>query len=189
MSGLVLARRRFTTICLSIALMAFGAGLSKADQAERAAIDAAADLALQQLYSENPGAQTLAGKAEALLIFPSITKAGLGVGAQAGKGVLRQADESVAYYRTRGVSFGFQAGAQTFGYVLMFMTDSAYQEFLSKNGFELGVDASVAVIEAGASATIDTTNVKADTLAIVFNEKGLMYSATIEGSKISRLDI
>lgn len=189
MSALTLARRHFTTICLSAALMAFGAGALKADQAERAAIDAAADLALQQLYAETPGARDLAGKAEALLVFPTITKAGLGVGAQAGKGVLRRDGESLAYYRTRGVSIGFQAGAQTFGYVLMFMTEDAYQRFLASKGYEVGVDASVAVIETGASATLDSTNMKADALAIVFNETGLMYSATIEGSKISRLDI
>jgi lipid-binding SYLF domain-containing protein len=123
------------------------------------------------------------------LVFPKITKAGLGIGAQAGKGVLRSNSQSVGYYRTRGISFGAQAGAQTYGYVLMFMTENALNEFRSKKGFEVGVDGSVAVIEAGASANIDTSSIKSDTVAVVFNEAGLMYNLTIEGSKISKLDI
>ena len=189
MFGSRIGRRAALMATLSTVAMLLASRGSVANEAERAAIDAAADLALQQLYSENAGAQTLVDKAVAVLVFPKITKVGLGVGAQAGQGVLRQGGQSIAYYRTRGLSFGAQAGAQTFGYILLFMTDGAYDRFVASNGFEVGVDASLALIEAGATATVDTTNATVDTLAMVFNETGLMYNLSIEGSRISRLDI
>lgn len=183
-------RRFLLTLCLTAAVAMFGsADTARANAEERAAIDAAADLALSELYAKNEGAQQLAEKAEAILVFPKITKAGLGVGLQGGKGVLRQGGASKAYYKTRGISVGAQAGVQTYGYVLMFMTASAYEKFASKRGYELGVDGSVAVLEAGVTANIDTASLKSDTVALIFNEQGLMYTLTIEGSKISKLDI
>ncbi|MEM8631202.1 MAG: YSC84-related protein [Pseudomonadota bacterium] len=171
---------------VAVALTGFAAA---ADEAERKAINSGADLALQQLYSENPSAKQLADKATAVLVFPTITKAGLGVGAEAGKGVLRVGGKSIAYYRTRGLSFGAQAGAQTYGYVVLFMTQAAYDSFVAKKGYELGVDGSIAVVDAGATAEIDTKSLKSDTIGIVFNEKGLMANLSIEGSKISQIDI
>jgi lipid-binding SYLF domain-containing protein len=37
----------------------------------------------------------------------------------------------------------------------------------------------------GTSGNVDTNTIKAPVFAIVMGEKGLMYSATLEGSKIS----
>ena len=44
--------------------------------------------ALSQLYAKLPKAKELGGKAVAVLVFPSITKAGLGIGGQYGEGAL-----------------------------------------------------------------------------------------------------
>lgn len=159
--------------------------VSAADNAE---VDALANASLEKLYQENAAAKELASSAVAKLIFPKITKAGLGVGGEVGKGVLRVGDLKDGYYRTVSLSIGAQAGFQTYGYVILFMTQDALDNFKSKKGFELGVDGSVAVIETGASVEVDTTNIKADTIGFVFDEAGLMANATIEGSKITRLD-
>jgi lipid-binding SYLF domain-containing protein len=190
MTGNTITRRALLALGLGAGLAFAGPGsIAAASEAERTAINAAADLALQQLYGQNGNAKTLADKAAAVLVFPKITKAGLGIGGEAGKGVLRKGGESVAYYRTRSISFGLQAGAQTYGYVLMFMTENALAEFMAKNGYEIGVDGSVAVLDKGVSAGVDTNSIKADAIAIVFNESGLMYNLAIEGSKIQKLDI
>jgi lipid-binding SYLF domain-containing protein len=145
-------------------------------------------VALGKLYAENAAAEQLSQTAVAKLIFPKITKAGLGVGGEVGKGVLRVGEMKDGYYRTVSLSIGMQAGFQTYGYVLMFMTRDALDDFKSSQGFELGVDGSVAVIDAGATVDIDTTNLQAATIGFVFDESGLMANATIEGSKITRLD-
>lgn len=156
--------------------------------ADNAEVDALATASLTKLHEENSAAKELSQKAVAKLIFPKITKAGLGVGGEIGKGVLHVGDSKDGYYRTLSVSVGAQAGFQTYGYVILFMTQEALDNFKSKKGFELGVDGSVAVIETGATVEVDTTSIKADTIAFVFDEAGLMASATIEGSKITRLD-
>ena len=156
--------------------------------ADNAEVDVLANASLAKLYDENSAAKELSQNAVAKLVFPKITKAGLGVGGEVGKGVLHVGDSKDGYYRTLSLSVGAQAGFQTYGYVVLFMTQEALDNFKSKKGFELGVDGSVAVIETGATGEVDTTSIKADTIAFVFDEAGLMASATIEGSKITRLD-
>lgn len=151
-------------------------------------IDALAGAALQTLYAENAAAAELAKSAKGVLIFPSIKKAGLGIGGEVGKGVLQIDGVTDGYYRTLSVSIGFQAGFQSYGYAILFLTQAALDGFKSKKGFELGVDGSVAVLDAGASVDIDTNNLQADTVGFVFDEAGLMANATLEGSKITRLD-
>src|SRR4029453_15335391 len=52
-----------------------------------------------------PLAKTLESKAHAILVFPEITKAGLGVGGQYGEGTLLKAGKAGAYYKTTVSSF------------------------------------------------------------------------------------
>ena len=83
------------------------------------------------LYATTPGAKALADKSKAILIFPSIVKGGFIVGGQFGDGALRKRGRTVGYYRSLAASYGFQAGAQSFGYVLFFM-DEASLHILTK---------------------------------------------------------
>ena len=80
-----------------------------------------ANASLQQLYASVPAAKALGAKANAILVFPKVTKAGLGVGGQYGEGALLKGGKAVAYYSTAGASVGLQAGAQTYTYALFFM--------------------------------------------------------------------
>ena len=69
----------------------------------------------------------------------------------------------------------------------MFMTPTALAGFQARSGWEIGVDGSVALITVGAGGQIDTNNVLDPIIGFVFNNKGLMYNLTLEGSKISRI--
>lgn len=180
---------RALTLALTLALASLVGAAAQASEGERAAIDAGADAALEKVLSEDRRAERLSLDAIAILIFPEITKAGLGIGAEGGKGVLRVNGESTAYYRTNSISFGAQAGFQTYGYALFFFSQEALDKFTSSKGYEIGADASVAILEAGVTAEVDTTDLRTDTVGIVFDESGFMASAAIEGSKISELDI
>ena len=139
------------------------------------------------LMAVNPHAAALAKDAKAVLIFPEITKAGLGIGASGGKGVMLTRERHLGYYKTTSITVGAQAGVQTYGYVVMFLTDAALEKFTSKKGYKLGVDGSFVVIDAGATAEFDTTTLKADTVGFVFDEKGLMLNLVLEGSRIKEL--
>ena len=86
-----------------------------------AELASASQAALQQLYASVPLAKELGPKAHAILVFPKVTKAGLGVGGQYGEGALLKGGTAVAYYKTTGASFGLQAGGQQYGYAMFFM--------------------------------------------------------------------
>ena len=64
--------------------------------------------ALQKLYGSAELAKQLGPKAQAILVFPKVTKAGLGIGGQYGEGALLKGGNAVAYYKTTGASFGLQ---------------------------------------------------------------------------------
>lgn len=83
--------------------------------ATAAEISRDANKALQDLYAKVPAAKTIGAKAQAILVFPTITKAGLGIGGQYGDGALIKGGKVVGYYNTSGLSTGLQAGAQQFG--------------------------------------------------------------------------
>ena len=83
--------------------------------ASKAEINRDVDAALAILYAKDPDARALAGRAKAVLVFPSIVKAGFLLGAQYGDGALRAKGRTVGYYNTVAASYGLQAGVQTFG--------------------------------------------------------------------------
>jgi len=68
----------------------------------------------------------------------------------------------------------------------MFMTEKALKKFRDNKGWEVGVDASVALIEVGAGGSLDTTNLKQPIPGFIVGQKGLMYNLTLEGSKMTK---
>lgn len=144
--------------------------------------------ALNQLYAKVPAAKTLGSKASAILVFPSITKAGFGIGGQYGEGVLLKGGTAVAYYSTAGVSTGLQVGAQKYGYAMFFMNDGAVAQLDKAEGFEVGVGPSVVIMDEGKAKTTTTTTAKDDIYAFIFGQKGLMAGMGIQGNKISKID-
>jgi len=145
-----------------------------------------AQAALDSLYASVPGAKALGAKAVAILVFPKVTKAGLGIGGQHGDGALFKGGKTAAYYSTTGASIGLQAGAQTYGYAMFFMNDKALQQLDSANGFEVGVGPSVVVMDEGKAKNMTTTTMKDDIYAFIFGQKGLMAGLGIQGNKISK---
>jgi lipid-binding SYLF domain-containing protein len=174
--------RRILIGALMIASLAL-ATHSAVAQDKAAELSKNAQAALDSLYSKVPEAKALGAKAQAILVFPRITKAGLGIGGQRGEGALMKGGKAVAYYNTTGASIGLQAGAQTYGYAMFFMNDKALQQLDKADGFEVGVGPSVVVVDEGMAKNITTTTVKDDIYAFVFGQKGLMGGS---GSKATR---
>ena len=154
---------------------------------KRHEIDAAATSALARLSTTIPGSRELVGKARGVLVFPSVLAAGLGVGGEYGEGVLRVGGKSVDYYSTASASFGLQIGAQSKAIIFLFMTEEALEKFRNSQGWTAGVDASVAVIKAGANGDIDLKTATQPVEVFVMTNQGLMANLTIEGTKITKL--
>lgn len=150
-------------------------------------IDAGVDDSLEKFYKKIGEAEDLGKKAEGILVFPSVIKAGFGIGGEYGEGALRIKGKTVEYYSTAAASFGFQLGVQSKTLILMFMSKKALKNFRDSEGWEVGVDASVALIAVGAGGSLDTTSLKKPILGFVVDQKGLMYNLTLEGSKMTIL--
>lgn len=155
--------------------------------ASAAELNREATAALQALYAGTPGAKELGAKAKGILVFPSIIKAGFIVGGQYGEGALLKGGKTVAYYNTVAASYGLQAGGQTFGYALFFMTDSALEYLDKSDGWEIGSGPSVVVVDKGTARAFTTTTAKDEVYAFFFSQKGLMAGLGLQGSKISKI--
>ena len=162
------------------------AGLALA--ASSSEIDRNATQALSLLYKTTPGAKALADKSKAILIFPSIVKGGFIVAGQFGDGALRERGRTVGYYRSLAASYGFQAGAQSFGYVLFFMDEASLAYLDKSGGWELGTGPSLVVLDKGFGKNLSTTTMQKGVYAFIFNQKGLMGGIGIQGSKITKIN-
>jgi len=163
-------------------------GPDPAMAASAAGIDRDVDAALLNLYETTPAAKALAEKAKGILIFPNIVKAGFVVGAQYGNGALLKGGSKVGYYNIVAASYGLQAGVQSFGYAMFFMTDFALNHLENSAGFEVGVGPSIVVVDAGVAKTLTTTTGRDDVYAFIFGQQGLMAGLGLQGSKITKIN-
>jgi lipid-binding SYLF domain-containing protein len=150
-----------------------------------AEIEAKTDAALEKLYAASSLAKELSGIAKGILVFPEVVKAGVLVGGQYGVGALREGGKAAGYYKTIAVSYGLQAGVQSFGYALVFMTQDALDYLKKSDGWEIGTGPTVVVADKGFSGSLSTTTAKEDIYAFFFDQKGLMAGLGLQGSKIS----
>ncbi len=152
-------------------------------------IDLEVDAALKTLYATSPTAKALGEKAQGVLVFPNIVKGGFVLGAQGGDGALIKSGKNAGYYNSFALSVGWQAGVQSYAYAIFFMNDSAMKYFENSNGFEVGVGPNVVFIDAGAAKDITTLTGKADVYAVIFDQKGLMLGISLQGTKVTKINL
>jgi lipid-binding SYLF domain-containing protein len=166
-----------------------GSNVSSDPVAKRRALNTDADATLGRLYDTARSSRQYVGRAKGVLVFPSVIAAGFWVGGQYGEGVLRVNGATTGYYSTTSASVGLQIGAQSKAIIFLFMTQSALDQFRNSNGWSAGGDASVALLKVGANGDIDTNTAQAPIEAIVLTNSGLMANLSLEGTKVSRLDL
>lgn len=160
---------------------------TSASAASKTEIDANVAEALTQFYASSTAGQNLAQQAAGMLVFPRVIKAGFGIGGEYGEGVLIVGGNTVAYYNTASASIGLQMGAQVKSQIILFMEQPALDEFRRSDGWEAGVDGSVAIVEFGAAEEISSNSIREPIIGFIFSNKGLMYNLTFEGSKITEI--
>jgi lipid-binding SYLF domain-containing protein len=177
-------------VALAVATLACTPGSVLAQdkgKTEAAKLASESKAALQKLSAGVPLAKELTKTAEAILIFPQVKKAGLGIGGQYGEGALLKKGAAVAYYKTTGASFGLQAGGQKYGYAMFFMNANALDQLDKANGFEVGVGPSIVVVDEGMGKSTTTKTLDKDVYAFIFGQKGLMAGLGVQGNKISKI--
>jgi len=189
-------KRRFLSLAAGAAFVGATAGCSTTSPsassdpaARRRSIDAKVDEALGKLFEQVPGSKELASKAKGVLVFPSVVSAGFVVGGSYGEGALRKHGATSGYYSTSAASVGLLAGAQSRAVYLLFMNDEVLNKFETSKGWTAGVDATVTVAEASATAAVDTKTGQKPIVGYVLAVGGLMANLSFDGTKFTKIDI
>ena len=164
-------------------------GTESAPRMDSTTLNTRADAALERLYSTAPGSKDLVARAKGVLVFPSVVGGSFIVGAEHGRGVLRVGGKSQAYYSTTAASVGWQAGGQSRDVIYVFNTQEGLNHFLNSSGWSVGGETSVAVGKVGANGSIDTTSAQALVTSFVLTNVGLEAGVSVQGAKITKLNL
>jgi lipid-binding SYLF domain-containing protein len=142
---------------------------------------------------------TYFAKSYAYAVFPTVGKAGLGVGGAHGSGRLYAQGKHVGDVKVNQLSVGLQAGGQAFSQIVFLQDKRAYDEFTNGN-FEFDATIQAVAITASATASAGTAGAAAGAaggkkdatttgnyhkgMAVFTVAKGgLMYQAAVGGQK------
>ena len=164
----------------------FMSAMSFADS--KTEIDASVSEALKQFHMLDPTHEKLAENAAGMLIFPRVTKAGVGISGEYGEGVLQVKGQTVNYYSVTAASIGLTLGAAKRSEIIMFNTPQALAAFISSKGWSIGADTGIALASKGAGGSYDTQTLQKPIVGFVFGEKGLIADLSLEGSKINKIE-
>jgi lipid-binding SYLF domain-containing protein len=162
--------------------------INQANSATAEDLDKDSQQALHTLYQAQPVAEKLSRTAKAVLVFPNIVKAGLVFGGSYGEGELIKDSKVVDYYNSVTGSWGLQAGAQSYGYAVLLMTDEAVRYIEKTKGWEIGVGPTLVVVNEGIAKNLSTSSLQDDAYAFIFSQQGIMAGVSIEGTKISLIN-
>ncbi len=172
----------------ALLLMFMAISARPAWSASAAEINIEVNETLSRFTREIGGASAYLQAARGVLVFPTVYKAGIGIGGEYGEGALLIGGRPVDYYSTAAASFGFQLGAQAKSIIILFMQDEALRKFRESEGWKAGVDGSVALVDMGLGKELSSQTLQNPIVGFVFGQKGLMYNLTLEGTKITKLN-
>jgi lipid-binding SYLF domain-containing protein len=175
----VLATTALTILCLGAATASIAATKAEIDQRVAAT--------LEEFNALSPANESLARKATGMLVFPKVTKAGVGVAGEFGEGVLQVDGKTVGYYSISSASVGLTLGLAKHSEIIMFMTPQSLDKFTKSDGWSIGADAGITIVSMAASGEYDSKTQQKPILGFVFAEKGLIGDLSLEGSKISKI--
>jgi len=168
------------------AFSVFASSVSLADT--KAEIDVSVTETLKQFDALNAKHHRVLHTAAGELIFPHVTKGGVGIAGEYGEGVLRVGGKTVAYYSVSSASVGLTLGVAKRSEIIVFTTQEALDAFTASKGWSIGADTGIAVISKGKGGDYDTETLKKPVLGFVFGEKGLIADLSLEGSKINKIE-
>ena len=154
------------------------------------------------VFKKSEAVQPFFKNAYGYAVFPTVGKAGIGIGGSYGTGQVYQGGKVTGEVSLIKGSIGWQLGGQAFSQMIFFEDKRAYNEFTSGN-FEFDATASAVAITAGAQASAGTEGASAGASAgpatgaqaktsyhkgmvvFVHAKGGLMYEASIGGQKFT----
>jgi lipid-binding SYLF domain-containing protein len=133
-----------------------------------------------QKMSAEPGMRDQLALARGVFIVPRYGRAGLGIGAQGGEGIvlLKQASgwSDPAFYNFGGLSAGLLAGAEGGSMIFLLNNERAVSNFMKQDNFSVSADAGLTIVNWSAKGQADLS--RADVIAWT-DTRGLFGSAAI----------
>ncbi|MGB9615869.1 MAG: lipid-binding SYLF domain-containing protein [Desulfomonilaceae bacterium] len=126
-------------------------------------------------------------RSRAVILFPSVIKAGMGVGGQYGKGVVMRRDPQdggwspPVFLTLYGGSFGWQFGVQSVDLLLLVLNDVSLKN-LFRDKFTIGADASIAAGPIGRDASAQTDFQLNAAILSYSRAKGLYIGISVKGA-------
>ncbi len=153
------------------------------------------------IFKDAGDSATFFSKAYAYVVFPNVGSGAVGIGGAYGKGRVYVGGVWTGYSTLKQVSVGFQAGGKSYSQIIFFEDKRALDEFITGK-VELGADASVTAVTAGAHAQAGTTGVGTGSSAgehdanttghynrgmavFIVAKGGLMAGASVAGQKFT----
>jgi len=146
---------------------------------EQATLASETSTALVAFKNDDPSLQALIDKSVGYAVFPEVGKAGFIAGASYGNGEVFERGRKIGYADITQGSFGLQAGAQTFGELILFLRQEDLNAF-KENSFSLSANLSAVAIKSGAAAATDTSK---GVIVFVRAKGGLMAEASVGGQR------
>ena len=174
-----LAMTALTILCLGAAATSVAATEAEIDQRVTAT--------LAQFNALTPANESLGKKAAGMLVFPKVTKGGVGVAGEFGEGVLQVNGKTVGYYSIGAASVGLTLGLAKHSEIIMFMTQESLDKFTKSDGWSIGADAGITIVKMAASGEYDSKTQQKPILGFAFAEEGLIGDLSLEGSKITKI--
>jgi lipid-binding SYLF domain-containing protein len=119
------------------------------------------------------------------VVFPSVGKGGIVIGAAHGRGIVFEQGEITGEAKMTQLTLGLQWGGQSYSEVIFFKTAEALESF-KKGDLEFSGQVSAVAITKGASADIAYENGVA---VYTLTKAGLMYEASLGGQKFKYMPI
>jgi lipid-binding SYLF domain-containing protein len=175
-------KRKYQYLLTALMIVGVAAGCStSSEQSDELTSDVKA--AKEEFLKGDSSLSTILGSASGYVVFPSVAKGAVGVGAATGKGQLFVSGHSHPQGEAAltQLTIGLQMGGQAYSELLVFQDSSTLDNF-QKGNFEFSAQATAVAVTAGASA-----NAKYEKGVMVFTiaKGGLMYEASIGGQKFS----
>ena len=174
---ITIMKRKSTSLIIAMWVVAFGGQTLSAD--EKADLTTEVNEAVATLVKTDSGLKDIMEKAKGYVVFPSVGKGGLGVGAAAGTGQLLEKGKAVGETKLRQVSIGFQAGGQAYIELICFEDQTSLDNFKKEN-FEFSAQVSAVAVTAGVSKN---AKYEKGIMVLTLAKGGLMYEASVGGQK------
>lgn len=169
-------RTSWVLLC-SFALSSFLSVCGTASAATHQEEMQAANNTVNTFKRKDPGIKSFFDRSYGYAVFPTVGKAGIGIGGAFGKGTVFRSGKYIGDAKLSQLSIGFQFGGQAYSEIIFFQTKSSFEKF-TNNNLQVSAQVSAVAIKEGAAAT---ATFKQGIAIFTMAKGGLMYEATVAG--------